>query len=85
MISINQPLFIGRVDIRLNVTVPEDTELLEQLQEGCIWRQARGVASLALEAEEVTGPLEKVYFSLSPSVPPSLSLSLEFEWDIYAP
>ncbi|TQE12463.1 hypothetical protein C1H46_002116 [Malus baccata] len=38
-------LLPGRVLIQLNVEVLDDTELVEQLQEGCIWRQARGAAT----------------------------------------
>lgn len=37
-----------------------DTELVEQLQEGCIWRQARGAATEVLGAEDVGESLEKV-------------------------
>lgn len=37
-----------------------DTELVEQLQEGCIWRQARGAATEVLGAEDVGGSSEKV-------------------------
>jgi hypothetical protein len=50
----------GRVDIRLNIDIPMDTELVEPLQEGCIWRQARGSATVILGAEDVVGSSEKV-------------------------
>lgn len=50
----------GRIDIKVNVDIPSDTELVESLQEGCIWRQARGTASVVLRAEDVAGSLEKV-------------------------
>ncbi|KAG5252114.1 LRR receptor serine/threonine-protein kinase [Salix suchowensis] len=49
----------GRVDIRLNIDIPVDTELVEPLQEGCIWRQARGAAAVILGAKDVVGSSEK--------------------------
>lgn len=49
----------GKIDIKLIVDLPMDIELVEPLQESCIWRQARGAAS------EISGidpeSLEKVY------------------------
>ncbi|XP_068323767.1 uncharacterized protein [Pyrus communis] len=53
-------LLPGRIGIQLNVEVPEDTELVEQLQEGCIWRQARGAATEVSRVEDVGGSSEKV-------------------------
>ncbi|KAK9206381.1 hypothetical protein WN943_016656 [Citrus x changshan-huyou] len=53
-------LLPGRIDIKVNVDIPSDTELVESLQESCIWRQARGTASVVLRAEDVAGSLEKV-------------------------
>ncbi|KAF4370276.1 hypothetical protein G4B88_012960, partial [Cannabis sativa] len=50
----------GKVEIQLNVNIPVDTELVEPLQEGCIWRQARGVATIVSEIEDVAGSSEKV-------------------------
>ncbi|KZV56436.1 hypothetical protein F511_08334 [Dorcoceras hygrometricum] len=38
-------LLPGIVDIELYINVPPQTELVEQPQEGCIWRLARGAAS----------------------------------------
>ncbi|KAF9612279.1 hypothetical protein IFM89_038849 [Coptis chinensis] len=35
----------GRCNIQVNVDIPVDTELAGPLQEGCIWRQARGSAA----------------------------------------
>ena len=37
-----------------------DTEHVEQLQEGCIWRQARGAATEVLGIEDAGGSSEKV-------------------------
>jgi hypothetical protein len=39
------PHATGRIDIKLNVDIPVDTELVEPLQEGSIWCQARGAAT----------------------------------------
>ncbi|KAI8574290.1 hypothetical protein RHMOL_Rhmol01G0343000 [Rhododendron molle] len=50
----------GRVDIQLNIDIPEDTELVEPLQEGCVWRQARGAAIEVSGAERKAASLEKV-------------------------
>lgn len=36
-----------------------ETELVEQLQEGCIWRQARGAATEISRVEEVAESLEE--------------------------
>ncbi|WJX90249.1 hypothetical protein P8452_72164 [Trifolium repens] len=38
-------LLPGKIDIHLSVDVPADIELVEPLQESCIWRQARGAAT----------------------------------------
>ncbi|EEF41258.1 catalytic, putative [Ricinus communis] len=53
-------LLPGRIDIRLNVDIPVDVDLVEPLQEGCIWRQARGAATEILGREGVVGTSEKV-------------------------
>ncbi|CAL5388002.1 unnamed protein product [Camellia sinensis] len=53
-------LLPGRIDIQLNVDIPEDTELVEPLQEGCIWRQARGAATEVSGAESRVASSEKV-------------------------
>ncbi|KAI3411672.1 uncharacterized protein J3R85_017714 [Psidium guajava] len=52
-------LLPGSVHIKLNVDIPKDTELVEPVQEGSIWRQARGAATEVRESEEV-GSSEKV-------------------------
>ncbi|KAK2411614.1 haloacid dehalogenase hydrolase family protein [Trifolium repens] len=38
-------LLPGKIDIHLSVDVPADIELVEPLQDSCIWRQARGAAT----------------------------------------
>ncbi|KAK1551644.1 hypothetical protein Q3G72_001907 [Acer saccharum] len=53
-------LLPGRIDIQLSVDIPSDTVLVEPVQEGCIWRQARGAATEVSGAEGVAGSLEKV-------------------------
>lgn len=55
----------GRVDIKLNIDLPEDTELVEPLQEGCIWRQARGTATDVSTADIRAASSEKVETLLS--------------------
>lgn len=54
------PLVTGRIDIQLNVDIPVDTKLVEPLQEGCIWRWARGAATEVSEVEVEAGSTEKV-------------------------
>ncbi|XP_039025013.1 uncharacterized protein LOC120158174, partial [Hibiscus syriacus] len=53
-------LLPGRVDIRVSIDIPEDTELVEPLHESCIWCQARGAATELSVVERVTGSSEKV-------------------------
>ncbi|KAG8389096.1 hypothetical protein BUALT_Bualt02G0193700 [Buddleja alternifolia] len=53
-------LFPGRVDIELNVDIPQHTDLVEQPQEGCIWRQARGSAAEVSGVESKAASSEKV-------------------------
>ncbi|KHG18798.1 NHL repeat-containing protein 2 [Gossypium arboreum] len=53
-------LLPGRVDIRLNIDIPTDTELVEPLHESCIWCQARGAATELSVVENVAGSSEKV-------------------------
>ncbi|KAK1290680.1 hypothetical protein QJS10_CPB18g01992 [Acorus calamus] len=50
----------GRCDIRLNVHIPEGTELVEPLKEGCIWHQARGSAAVVSGSEDMGSSAEKV-------------------------
>ncbi|KAH7864302.1 hypothetical protein Vadar_028038 [Vaccinium darrowii] len=45
---------------RLNIDTPEDTELVEPLQEGCVWRQARGAAMEVSGVDRKEASLEKV-------------------------
>ncbi|KAH7864290.1 hypothetical protein Vadar_027896 [Vaccinium darrowii] len=53
-------LLPGRIDIQLNIDIPEDTELVEPLQEGCVWRQARGAAMEVSGLDRKEASLEKV-------------------------
>ncbi|WCJ38100.1 NHL domain-containing protein [Euphorbia peplus] len=52
-------LLPGQVGIKLNLDIPVDVQLVEPLEEGCIWRQARGAATVVLE-EGAVGSSEKV-------------------------
>ncbi|PWA79453.1 NHL domain-containing protein [Artemisia annua] len=53
-------LLPGRINIQMKVEIPEDTELVEPLDEGCIWRQTRGTATEILGAENKAESTEKV-------------------------
>ncbi|KAD3068506.1 hypothetical protein E3N88_36386 [Mikania micrantha] len=53
-------LLPGRIDIKINVEIPEDTELEEPLNEGCIWRQTRGTATETLVAKNKAESTEKI-------------------------
>ncbi|KAL7113285.1 hypothetical protein ACP275_04G053100 [Erythranthe tilingii] len=50
----------GRVDIEMNVNIPKDADLVEQPQEGSIWRQARGAAVEVSGVENKAASSEKV-------------------------
>nr|XP_043621653.1 uncharacterized protein LOC122593323 [Erigeron canadensis] len=53
-------LLPGRINIQIKVEIAEDTELVEPLDEGCIWRQTRGTATETLGAENKAESTEKV-------------------------
>ncbi|XP_024030080.1 uncharacterized protein LOC21398315 [Morus notabilis] len=53
-------LLPGKISIQLNVNIPVDTQLVEQLQEGSIWCQARGVAAIVSEVKDLAGSPDKV-------------------------
>ncbi|KAL5711758.1 hypothetical protein ACHQM5_014003 [Ranunculus cassubicifolius] len=50
----------GRCDIHININIPVDTELAVRLQEGCIWRQARGSAAEVSRYDDTDTSTEKV-------------------------
>ncbi|KAH0660428.1 hypothetical protein KY290_029929 [Solanum tuberosum] len=53
-------LLPGKIDIRLNVDIPEYVDLIEPLGESCIWRQTRGAAAEISEADSTITSSEKV-------------------------
>ncbi|CAN4092291.1 unnamed protein product [Withania somnifera] len=53
-------LLPGKVDIRLNVNIPEYVDLIEPLGESCIWRQTRGAATEISEEDSTITSSEKV-------------------------
>ncbi|XP_076958626.1 uncharacterized protein LOC143634425 [Bidens hawaiensis] len=53
-------LLPGRIDIKINVEIPEDTELVEPLDDDCIWRQTRGTSTETLVASNKAESTEKV-------------------------
>ncbi|GAA0143782.1 ubiquitin-protein ligase [Lithospermum erythrorhizon] len=63
-------LLPGRVDIKLNIDIPQDTDLVEPLQECSVWRQARGAAievsgaKNKAESTEKTGVAQQWYDEL---------------------
>lgn len=48
----------------MNVDIPMDIELVEPLQESCIWCQARGAATEISGMDEVPGSLYKVLLQI---------------------
>ncbi|KAK9145987.1 hypothetical protein Sjap_005890 [Stephania japonica] len=50
----------GRCNIHVKVDVPEDTVLASMLEEGSIWRQARGSAAEVSVSDDVDASTEKV-------------------------
>ncbi|KAE9611094.1 hypothetical protein Lal_00016217 [Lupinus albus] len=73
----------GRLDIHLSVNIPTDIELVEPLQESCVWRQARGAATEVSEVDDILGSLKKVgvaqqwYDELDNLVIPQSEISIE--------
>ncbi|XP_013638337.1 PREDICTED: uncharacterized protein LOC106343617 [Brassica oleracea var. oleracea] len=53
-------LLPGKTSIRLSIQIPQCTELVEPLQESCIWRQARGSITEVSNAGSAVEPSEKV-------------------------
>ncbi|XP_024966617.1 uncharacterized protein LOC112506647 isoform X5 [Cynara cardunculus var. scolymus] len=56
----NFSLLPGRINIQMTIEIPQDTELVEPLDEGCIWRQTRGTATEVLTGENKAESTEKV-------------------------
>lgn len=50
----------GRCDIQVNIDIPVDTVLAGPLQEGCVWRQARGSAAEVSGDDGIDTSTEKV-------------------------
>ncbi|OIW01028.1 hypothetical protein TanjilG_14211 [Lupinus angustifolius] len=73
----------GRLDIHIRVDIPTDIELVEPLQDSCIWRQARGAATEVSAVDDVLGSLKKVgvaqqwYDELDNLVVPQSEISIE--------
>ncbi|CAI9290710.1 unnamed protein product [Lactuca saligna] len=71
-------LLPGRTDIRMKVEIPQDTELVEPLDEACIWRQARGTATETLGAKNKVESTEKICFIFPYSKDLELNLAKSF-------
>ncbi|CAH1412050.1 unnamed protein product [Lactuca virosa] len=52
-------LLPGRTNIQMKVEIPQDIELVEPLDEACIWRQTRGTATETLGPENKAESTEK--------------------------
>ena len=50
------------------IEIPKDTELVEPVQDRCIWRLARGAAAEVLGAKDLVAASEKVQTVLSISL-----------------
>ncbi|KAL0744226.1 hypothetical protein Bca4012_085739 [Brassica carinata] len=53
-------LLPGKISIMLKIEIPQCTELVEPVQESCIWRQARGSITEVSNAGSAAEPSEKV-------------------------
>ncbi|KAL9235680.1 hypothetical protein vseg_010421 [Gypsophila vaccaria] len=53
-------LLPGKIDVHLAIDIPENTELVEPLQEHCVWRQARGAAMVVMDMETAALISDKV-------------------------
>ncbi|KAL3334132.1 hypothetical protein AABB24_030744 [Solanum stoloniferum] len=60
-------LLPGKIDIRLNVDIPEYVDLIEPLGESCIWRQTRGAATEISEADSTITSSEMICRLVLPS------------------
>ncbi|CAI9264348.1 unnamed protein product [Lactuca saligna] len=85
--SCHASIFTGRfvsclafawTDIRMKVEIPQDTELVEPLDEACIWRQARGTTTETLGAENKVESMEKICFIFPCSKDLELNLAKSF-------
>ncbi|EOA29702.1 hypothetical protein CARUB_v10016474mg [Capsella rubella] len=53
-------LLPGNISIRLNIEIPPCTEIVEPIQESCIWRQTRGAISEVSATGSAVEPPEKI-------------------------
>ncbi|XP_057534951.1 uncharacterized protein LOC130813203 isoform X2 [Amaranthus tricolor] len=53
-------LFPGKVDVHLIIDIPGDTELVEPLEESCVWRHVRGAALDVSRMDSTVTTVEKV-------------------------
>lgn len=51
---------LGKVDVHVTIDIPETTELVEPLDESCVWRQVRGAAVEVLGINSTAATVEKV-------------------------
>ncbi|XP_074317246.1 uncharacterized protein LOC141653394 isoform X2 [Silene latifolia] len=55
-------LLPGKIDVHMAVSIPDNTELIEPLQEHCVWRQVRGAAMEVLKMETTAETSDKTRF-----------------------
>ncbi|KAH9607638.1 hypothetical protein KSS87_014160, partial [Heliosperma pusillum] len=53
-------LLPGKIDVHMAIAIPDNTELVEPLQEHCVWRQARGAAMEVSEMKTTAETSNKV-------------------------
>ncbi|KAL2945490.1 Protein SUPPRESSOR OF QUENCHING 1 chloroplastic [Bienertia sinuspersici] len=53
-------LLPGKVDVHVTIDIPGNMELVEPLEESCVWRQVRGAAVEVLGMNSTASTLEKV-------------------------
>lgn len=53
-------LLPGKVDVHLTIDIPTNTELVEPLEESCVWHQVRGAAMVVLGTNDTAATTEKV-------------------------
>lgn len=60
-------ILTGKISIRLNIEIPPCTELVEPIQESCVWRQTKGAITEVSNAGSAEEPSEKVKTIASPT------------------
>lgn len=59
----------GKIDVRCTIGIPGKTELVEPLEESCVWRQVRGAAVEVSGLNNTAATKEKVFVNHFPFSP----------------